>query len=581
VSNTLEELNPGNTKESTTEKDSGKAKNERKEKRRSSSRSRKPEKNSAWTPNDSNVAIAEDKKRFHDFSLPDQLMHAIHDLGFEYCTPIQADTIKPALAGKDIIGKAQTGTGKTAAFLVGIITDLLDFQLEDKQRQGEPRALIIAPTRELALQIAADAVLLCKYTDINVVSIVGGMDYEKQRKELKAGPVGILVATPGRLIDFVRSKEVDLHNVEVLVLDEADRMLSMGFIPDVRTIIRNTPRKGDERQTLLYSATFTDDIMSLARQWTDDPVQIEIEAERRSTENISQKVFLVSSHEKYKLLRNYIRLNNIERVIVFGNRRHETRDLAEKLKKDGVRAALMSGEIPQHKRVKTLEDFKSGKIEVLVATDVAGRGIHIDGVTHVVNYQLPEDAEDYVHRIGRTGRAGATGTSICFACENDSFMIPDIEEETGVKLECIHPSEELLADPNAYKTAAPVVAVAIEPVVEAIDSVESSVKIADNVEESAEESTEKRVEEIAEESPAETSVAANEELFDKAPEEVSAESTEQDVDQEAPQEAEVEQSLITKIETPEQAELSLVSPDVVDPVHVATGLDEGNNRADD
>ena len=449
---TLEESNPSDLNEPTNVNDAAKEKDERENKRRASGRTRRPiNKGSAWTPDDSAVAIEEGKKRFHDFSLPDQLMHAIHDLGFEYCTPIQADTIKPALAGKDIIGKAQTGTGKTAAFLVGIITDLLDFQLEDKQRQGEPRALIIAPTRELALQIAADAVLLCKYTDINVVSIVGGMDYEKQRKELKAGPVGILVATPGRLIDFVRSKEVDLHNVEVLVLDEADRMLSMGFIPDVRTIIRNTPRKGDERQTLLYSATFTDDIMSLARQWTHEPIQIEIEAERRSTDNISQKVFLVSSHEKYKLLRNYIRLNNIERVIVFGNRRHETRDLAEKLKRDGVKAALMSGEIPQHKRVKTLEDFRNGKIEVLVATDVAGRGIHIDGVTHVVNYQLPEDAEDYVHRIGRTGRAGASGTSICFACENDSFMIPEIEAETGVKLECIHPSEALLADPNAYR----------------------------------------------------------------------------------------------------------------------------------
>ncbi len=552
----MEELNPGNTKESTTEKDNGKVKSERKDKRRSSSRSRKPAKSSAWTPNDSKVAVAEGKKRFHDFSLPDQLMHAIHDLGFEYCTPIQADTIKPALAGKDIIGKAQTGTGKTAAFLVGIITDLLDFQLEDKQRQGEPRALIIAPTRELALQIAADAVLLCKYTDINVVSIVGGMDYEKQRKELKAGPVGILVATPGRLIDFVRSKEVDLHNVEVLVLDEADRMLSMGFIPDVRTIIRNTPRKGDERQTLLYSATFTDDIMSLARQWTDEPVQIEIEAERRSTENISQKVFLVSSHEKYKLLRNYIRLNNIERVIVFGNRRHETRDLAEKLKRDGVRAALMSGEIPQHKRVKTLEDFRNGKIEVLVATDVAGRGIHIDGVTHVVNYQLPEDAEDYVHRIGRTGRAGATGTSICFACENDSFMIPDIEEETGVKLECIHPSEELLADPNAHKAkaAAPVAAVAVEPVVET----------ADNVEESAQ----KSVEEVAEKPPAETFVASTQELPEK------------DVTQETSQEV-VEQAPVAKLDTtPEQVELSLASPEVAEPASVVSNEDGEKNRSD-
>lgn len=556
MSNTLEELNPGNTKESTTVKENGKIKGERKDKRRSSGRSRKSAKKSAWTPNDSKVAVVDGKKRFHDFSLPDQLMHAIHDLGFEYCTPIQADTIKPALAGKDIIGKAQTGTGKTAAFLVGIITDLLDFQLEDKQRQGEPRALIIAPTRELALQIADDAVLLCKYTDINVVSIVGGMDYEKQRKELKAGPVGILVATPGRLIDFVRSKEVDLHNVEVLVLDEADRMLSMGFIPDVRTIIRNTPRKGDERQTLLYSATFTDDIMSLARQWTDDPVQIEIEAERRSTENISQKVFLVSSHEKYKLLRNYIRLNNIERVIVFGNRRHETRDLAEKLKRDGVRAALMSGEIPQHKRVKTLEDFRNGKIEVLVATDVAGRGIHIDGVTHVVNYQLPEDAEDYVHRIGRTGRAGATGTSICFACENDSFMIPDIEEETGVKLECIHPSEELLADPNAYKTAVPVAVVAVEPVIETTGKDESSVEAVAGIEEN----TQQGLKEVAE-----TSVATTKELPEK----------------DVAQEAVVEQVPEAKLDTaPEQVELSLASPEVAEPASVVASQGEETNRSD-
>lgn len=399
----------------------------------------------AWVPADFNVAKHPEKQRFHDFSLPDQLMHAIADLGFEYCTPIQAETIKPALKGKDIIGKAQTGTGKTAAFLVGIITDLLDYPLSFRRKLNEPRALIIAPTRELALQIAADAEQLCKYTDLKIVSLVGGVDYDKQRKALARGPVDIIVATPGRLIDYVRSKEVDLFHVEVLVLDEADRMLSMGFIPDVRTIIRHTPRKGAERQTLLYSATFTDDIMRLANQWTHEPVTVEIESERKTTDNVSQKVFLVASDEKYTLLRNYISVNNIERVIVFGNRRHETRALAERLRKDGVRAALMSGEIPQNKRVKTLEDFRSGKIQVMVATDVAGRGIHIDGVTHVINYQLPEDADDYVHRIGRTGRAGATGTSICFACEHDSFMIGDIESETGVKLECIHPDPELLA----------------------------------------------------------------------------------------------------------------------------------------
>ena len=421
-----------------------KSNSNRPRRRRRSRKPREVSRQSGWSPAQFNVPVAEGKRRFHDFGLPDTLMHAIADLEFQYCTPIQAATIPHALNGRDLIGKAQTGTGKTAAFLIGIMTDLLDYPLEGNRKLGKPRVLIIAPTRELALQIASDAEALGKYTDLSTVSLVGGMDYEKQRKELAAGPVDILVATPGRLIDFVRSREVDLYNVEVLVLDEADRMLSMGFIPDVRTIIRQTPRKGEERQTLLYSATFTDDVMRLAEQWTHNPVTIEIESERKTTDNVAQKVFLVSSHEKYQLLRNYLRVNGIERAIVFGNRRHETRALAERLSRDGIKAALMSGEIPQNKRLRTLEDFRSGKIEVLVATDVAGRGIHIDGVTHVINYQLPEDADDYVHRIGRTGRAGSNGTSICFACEDDSFLIPDIERETGVKLECIHPDAELL-----------------------------------------------------------------------------------------------------------------------------------------
>lgn len=398
----------------------------------------------AWSPESFKVEHAEGKYRFHDFGFPDVVLRAIADLGFEYATPIQAATIPAALQGRDVIGKAQTGTGKTAAFLLGILTDLIDYPLAGLRKLAQPRALIVAPTRELALQIAADAEGLSKHSGLNVVSLVGGMDYDKQRRQLKKAPVDILVATPGRLIDFVQSREVDLYQVEVLVLDEADRMLSMGFIPDVRTIIRHTPRKGADRQTLLYSATFTDDVMALARQWTDNPIKIEIESERKTTDNISQRVFLVSGEHKYNLLRNYIRENGIEKVIVFGNRRHETRALAERLRKDGMAAALMSGEIPQQKRVKTLEDFRSGKIQVLVATDVAGRGIHIDGVTHVINYQLPEDPDDYVHRVGRTGRAGSTGTSICFACEDDSFLIPDIEAETGVKLECIHPEAELL-----------------------------------------------------------------------------------------------------------------------------------------
>lgn len=462
--------------------------NGRKPQRRRKHTNRAP----SWTPADFVVEPVADKVRFHDFNLPDQVMHAIADLKFEYCTGIQAETIPAALEGKDIIGKAQTGTGKTAAFLLGIVTDLIDYPLDEKLRLGEPRALIVAPTRELALQIAEDAKSLSKYTDLHVVSLVGGMDYDKQRQKLKKKPVDILVATPGRLIDFVNRKDVDLWNVEVLVLDEADRMLSMGFIPDVRTIVRNTPRKGTDRQTLLYSATFTDDILNLAEQWTLDPVKIEIAPEIKTTDNVTQQVFLVSGEEKYRLLRNYMDKDHAEKVIVFGNRRDETRRLAERLSKDGIKAALMSGEIPQHKRVRTLEDFRSGAIQVLVATDVAGRGIHIDGVTHVFNYQLPEDADDYVHRIGRTGRAGATGTSICFACEDDSFLIPEIEAETGVKLECVHPDPELLQEPAALKTATE------ETVSELTPEAETAVSEAVLEEETSELPTEQPAEAISE-----------------------------------------------------------------------------------
>ena len=481
-------------------------------------RDNKPACSKEWSLDQFVVEPEEGKDRFHDFYLPDSLMRGIHELGFEYATPIQAATIKPALQGRDIIGKAQTGTGKTAAFLIGIITDLLDFKLDVEPRKGEPRALIIAPTRELALQIAADADGLCKYTGLSIVSLVGGMDYDVQRAAIAKAPVDILVATPGRLIDFVRNQDIDLYNVEVLVLDEADRMLSMGFIPDVRTIIRSTPRKGAERQTLLYSATFTDEIMRLAAQWTRDPVTIEIESEHQTTDNVSQTVFLVSSDEKYNLLRNYLRINGVEKAIVFCNRRHETRKLAERLEKDGVKAAMMSGEIPQNKRIKTLEGFRSGKIEVLVATDVAGRGIHIDGVSHVVNYQLPEDADDYVHRIGRTGRAGATGESICFACEDDSFLIPDIESMTGVKLNCIHPDAELLVDPNS---------VSVEEVI-TTESVESAE--ADTLE--VEEFDETSVAVLSEESVDLSEVSSEETAgeIDVLPIEKSIDSTEEQLD---------------------------------------------------
>ena len=396
-----------------------------------------------WKLEDFVVEPQEGKTRFHDFKLAPELMHAIQDLGFPYCTPIQAQVLGFTLAGKDAIGRAQTGTGKTAAFLISIITQLLQTPPPKERYMGEPRALIIAPTRELVVQIAKDAADLTKYTGLNVMTFVGGMDFDKQLKHLEARHCDILVATPGRLLDFNQRGDVHLDMVEVMVLDEADRMLDMGFIPQVRQIIRQTPPK-NERQTLLFSATFTEDVMNLAKQWTTEPSIVEIEALNVASENVEQHIFAVAGADKYKLLYNLINDNGWERVMVFANRKDEVRRIEERLVRDGVNAAQLSGDVPQHKRIKTLEGFREGKIRVLVATDVAGRGIHIDGISHVINFTLPEMPDDYVHRIGRTGRAGAAGVSISFAGEDDSYQLPSIETLLGRKISCETPSTHLL-----------------------------------------------------------------------------------------------------------------------------------------
>jgi ATP-dependent RNA helicase RhlB len=398
---------------------------------------------STWTIDEFKVEPQEGKTRFHDLNLDARLMRAIHDLGFPYCTPIQAQVLGFTLRGQDAIGRAQTGTGKTAAFLISTITQLLTTPVPKERYMGEPRALIIAPTRELVVQIARDAEGLTKYTGLNVMSFVGGMDFDKQLKLLESRYCDILVATPGRLLDFHQRGEVHLDMVEVMVLDEADRMLDMGFIPQVRQIIRQTPYKG-ERQTLFFSATFTEDVMNLAKQWTVDPAIVEIEPENVASDTVKQHVYAVADSDKYKLLYNLVTLNNWERVMVFANRRDEVRRVEERLTKDGVSAAQMSGDVPQHKRIKVLEGFREGRIRVLVATDVAGRGIHVDAISHVINFTLPEDPDDYVHRIGRTGRAGTSGTSISFAGENDAFALPPIEELLGRKIDCEQPPAELL-----------------------------------------------------------------------------------------------------------------------------------------
>ena len=382
--------------------------------------------------------------KFTELPLDSRLQRAIDDLGFPHCTPIQAEVLRFTLSGHDAIGRAQTGTGKTAAFLITLINDLLKTPPAEDRFVGEARALCLAPTRELALQIAKDAELLCKHSGLRIVTLVGGMDYDKQRSQLQRDFTDIIVATPGRLLDFAGQGEVYLDQIEVLVIDEADRLLDMGFIPDIKRIIRMCPPKS-HRQTLLFSATFNRDVLNLAQQWQFEPLRVEIEPESVTTDTVEQVIYIVSAEQKYQLLYNLIREEQVERMMVFANRRDQVRRLGDLLKSNHISCAVLSGEVPQDKRVKTLESFREGKIKVLVATDVAGRGIHIDGVSHVVNFTLPEQTDDYVHRIGRTGRAGASGKSISFACEDDAFLIPALEQAIGKKLSILHPSEALLA----------------------------------------------------------------------------------------------------------------------------------------
>lgn len=382
---------------------------------------------------------------FGSLDLAPSLMRGIEGLGFEKCSPIQAQILPHTLEGHDAIGKAQTGTGKTAAFLITLFNDLLNNPIEGERYLAEPRAVILAPTRELVMQIADDARQLGKYTGVSTVTLIGGADYAKQLAKVNDRVTDIVVATPGRLIDFIQRGDMYLDRVESLVLDEADRMLDMGFIPQVKRIVRSTPRKED-RQTLLFSATFSQDIINLAQQWTFDPITVEIEPERVATENVDQRVYLLESRDRLNVLKRILATPEATSVIVFANRRDVVRKVHERLQRQGLDCGILSGEIAQVRRTKTLERFKSGKLRVLIATDVAGRGIHVDGVSHVVNYDLPEDPEDYVHRIGRTGRAGEKGVSISFASEDDAFLLPEIEALLGESLKCTQVPEELLAD---------------------------------------------------------------------------------------------------------------------------------------
>ena len=396
-----------------------------------------------WDPSEYQVAQVEGKTRFLDLDLPEALMHALSDLDFRHCTPIQAKALPMALDGKDVCGRAQTGTGKTAAFLLAVFKRLLEHPAAEDRRKGYPRALVMAPTRELCMQIARDAEDLGKYAGLRTLAVYGGMDMQEQRAVLRDKHVDVVVATPGRLLDFRQRQDVDFSKVEILVIDEADRMLDMGFIPDMRRIVFGCPPK-DRRQTLLFSATLTPEVTRLASQWMREAATVDIEPEHVAAETIDQRVYVVTEEQKFRIVYNLLREMKPERVIIFGNRRDSTEQLCENLRHQGLDVALLSGAVEQHKRVKVLENFRSGKVPILVATDVAGRGLHIDGIDLIINFNIPEQAEDYVHRIGRTGRVGEKGTSITFADEIDSYYIPAVEEYMKQPLKCVQPPEEWL-----------------------------------------------------------------------------------------------------------------------------------------
>ncbi|MBT0718913.1 ATP-dependent RNA helicase RhlB [Rosenbergiella epipactidis] len=369
------------------------------------------------------------EKKFSDFALHPTVIKALDTKGFTQCTPIQALTLPYALAGHDIAGQAQTGTGKTMAFLTSTFHYLLSRPAAEGRQVNQPRALIMAPTRELAVQIHADAEPLAQETGLKIGLAYGGDGYDKQLKVLAQG-VDILIGTTGRIIDYVKQNHVDLGALQVLVLDEADRMFDLGFIKDIRWLIRKMP-PATERLSMLFSATLSYRVRELAFEHMNNAEYVEVEPEQKTGHRIKEELFYPSNEEKMRLLQTLIEEEWPDRAVIFANTKYRCEDIWGHLVADGHRVGLLTGDVPQKKRLRILEDFTQGNIDILVATDVAARGLHIPEVTHVFNYDLPDDREDYVHRIGRTGRAGASGHSISLACEEYSLNLPGIEEYIG------------------------------------------------------------------------------------------------------------------------------------------------------
>ena len=369
--------------------------------------------------------------RFDSLSLHDNVRAGIRDAGFEFCTPIQASTLPIALEPRDVAGQAQTGTGKTAAFLIATFQKLLASS-PDPERKKQPRAFMLAPTRELAMQIAKDGELLGKHTGFKIGLAYGGTDYEKQRRTIEGG-IDILIGTPGRIIDYFKQGVFKLDEVEVAVLDEADRMFDLGFIKDIRYLLRRLPAP-DKRLNMLFSATLSHRVMELAFEHMNEPELVQIEPDKVTADRVRQAIFFPSNEEKLPLLVGLIREMGAGRIMVFVNMKRDAERVEATLEANGVHAKAISGDVPQKKRQRLLLDFQKGDLQVLIGTDVASRGLHIPDVQYVINYDLPQDAEDYVHRIGRTARAGAAGDALSFGCESYAMSLPDIEDYIGHKI---------------------------------------------------------------------------------------------------------------------------------------------------
>lgn len=360
--------------------------------------------------------------KFKELNLADNVIAGLNAMGFENCTSIQEKSLPILMQGKDIAGQAQTGEGKTIAFLAATFHHLLK---QSAPKHNQPRALIMAPTRELAIQIHRDAIAMAKTTGLRLGIVYGGEGYESQRQELEQG-VDILIGTCGRLIDYLKQGIYNLNNIEVVVLDEADRMFDLGFIKDIRYMFRRMPA-ATERLSMLFSATLSFRVKELAFEHMNDPVSVEVAPEQKTNSRISEELFYPSNEDKMALLQTLVEEEWPDKAIIFANTKHICEKIHAHLLADKVRVGLLTGDVIQKKRLKILELFTAGQLDILVATDVAARGLHIPAVTHVFNYDLPDDCEDYVHRIGRTGRAGASGHAISFACEEYVFNLPAIE----------------------------------------------------------------------------------------------------------------------------------------------------------